>query len=158
MSSLFFFSLLFLSYEPIKHHHAGATPSQRSSKRSRTFAASYSSLLCENPFHRFSLTIGAQRRISFRKAEHGKSSIIELTSYKPTTMDSDIAGLLAEAITKYRNAMPLPNTPGTASFHRIDVTTFLHKYESLDHFTGTDPSNKDVISMFPYYCAEGSDV
>ncbi|KAF8242779.1 hypothetical protein K440DRAFT_95531 [Wilcoxina mikolae CBS 423.85] len=78
ISSLSFFSLLFLSFlvlEPIKHHLAGATPSQRSSKRSRSFAASYWSLPCENPFHGFSPTIGAQRRISFRKAEYGKISL-----------------------------------------------------------------------------------
>ncbi|KAF8247974.1 hypothetical protein K440DRAFT_286346 [Wilcoxina mikolae CBS 423.85] len=70
----------------------------------------------------------------------------------------DIAGLLAEAITKHRNAMPLPNTPGAPSFHGIDVTIFLHKYECLARFTGTDPSSKDIISMFPFYCAENSDV
>ncbi|KAF8242780.1 hypothetical protein K440DRAFT_638263 [Wilcoxina mikolae CBS 423.85] len=70
----------------------------------------------------------------------------------------DIAGLLAEAITKHSNAMPLPNTPGAPSFHGIDVTTFLHKYESLAAFTATDVTESSVIAMFPFYCAECSDV
>ncbi|KAF8252158.1 hypothetical protein K440DRAFT_633369 [Wilcoxina mikolae CBS 423.85] len=70
----------------------------------------------------------------------------------------DIAGLLAEVITKHRNAMPLPNTPGAPSFLGIDVMTFLHKYESLAAFTATDITESNVISIFPFYCAEGSDV
>ncbi|KAF8252879.1 hypothetical protein K440DRAFT_269512 [Wilcoxina mikolae CBS 423.85] len=84
ISSLFFFSLLFLSLEPIKHLHlAGVTSSQRSSKRSRSFAASYWSLPCKNPFHGFSLTIGAQTRILFRNAEHGKVSLQRETTASP---------------------------------------------------------------------------
>ncbi|KAF8241180.1 hypothetical protein K440DRAFT_638098 [Wilcoxina mikolae CBS 423.85] len=69
-------------------------------------------------------------------------------------MDSDIPGLLAEAITKHRNAMPLPNTPGAPSFHGIDVTTFLYKYETLAPFTATDVTESSVIAMLAYYCTE----
>ncbi|KAF8252878.1 hypothetical protein K440DRAFT_269580 [Wilcoxina mikolae CBS 423.85] len=79
-----------------------------------------------------------------------------MTCYTHPSME--ISELLAEAITKHRNTMPLPHTLGAPIFRGPDVTAFLHKYESLARFTGTDPSSKDVISMFPYYCAEGSDV
>ncbi|KAF8246034.1 hypothetical protein K440DRAFT_685913 [Wilcoxina mikolae CBS 423.85] len=68
----------------------------------------------------------------------------------------DIARLLAMTITKYWNVMPLPNTPGAPSFHRIDVTTFFHKYESLAAFTATDITESSIIGMFPYYCVEES--
>ncbi|KAF8534660.1 hypothetical protein BDD12DRAFT_913260 [Trichophaea hybrida] len=59
----------------------------------------------------------------------------------------EIMAQLTEAIvivSRHWNQIPLQNTPGAPSFHGIDVTIFLH--------------NQDVISMFPYYCAEGLDV
>ncbi|KAF8243806.1 hypothetical protein K440DRAFT_663855 [Wilcoxina mikolae CBS 423.85] len=93
-------------------------------------------------------------RISAHLAQTVQSSTIAPTSCKPATMD--IAGLLAVAITKHRNAMPLPNTPGAPSFHGIDVTTFFHKYESLAAFTATDITESSIIGMFPYYCVEES--
>ncbi|KAF8248715.1 hypothetical protein K440DRAFT_624241 [Wilcoxina mikolae CBS 423.85] len=69
----------------------------------------------------------------------------------------DIAGLLAEAITKHRNAMPLPNTPEAPLFHGIDVTTFLHKYKSLAAFTASNITEGNIIVMFPYNCMQDDD-
>jgi hypothetical protein len=54
--------------------------------------------------------------------------------------------------------MPLPLSPGAPIFLGSDVTTFLHKNESLAAFTSTDPTSSDAVTMFPYYCVEGSDV
>ena len=73
----------------------------------------------------------------------------------------EILRLHVEAIsaaTKHRNQMPLPYSPGAPIFRGSDVTTFLHKYESIATFTSTDPSSSDAVTMFPYYCVEGSDV
>ncbi|KAF8251477.1 hypothetical protein K440DRAFT_637442 [Wilcoxina mikolae CBS 423.85] len=70
----------------------------------------------------------------------------------------DITGLLMEAITKHQNAMPLPNTPGALSFHGIDVTIFLHKYENMAVFTGSDIIKSSIITMFPYYCMQSPQV
>ena len=54
--------------------------------------------------------------------------------------------------------MPLPLSPGAPIFLGSDVTTFLHKYKSLAAFTSTDPCSSDVVTMYPYYWVEGSDV
>jgi hypothetical protein len=73
----------------------------------------------------------------------------------------EISRLLIGAISAastLRNQMPLPYSPGAPIFHGSDVTTFLHKYESLPAFTSTDPARSDANMMFLYYCAEGSDV
>ena len=73
----------------------------------------------------------------------------------------EISRLHVEAIsaaTKPRNQMPLPYSPGAPIFRGSDVTTFLHKYESLAAFTSTDPTSSDAVTIFPYYCVEGSDV
>ena len=51
--------------------------------------------------------------------------------------------------------MPLLLSPGTPIFLSSDVTTFLHKYESIAAFTATDPSSRNVVVMLPYYCTEG---
>jgi hypothetical protein len=72
----------------------------------------------------------------------------------------EISQLLEEAIlaaSTQWNLMPLPRSPGAPIFLGSDVTTFLHKYESLASFTSTDPSSSDAVTMFPYYCVEGSD-
>ena len=72
-----------------------------------------------------------------------------------------ISRLLVEAISaasKQRNQMPLPNSPGAPIFPGSDVTTFLHKYEILAAFTVTDPSSSDAVTVFLYYCVEGSNV
>jgi len=73
----------------------------------------------------------------------------------------EISWLHVEAIsaaTKPRNQMPLPLSPGAPIFLGSDVTTFLHKYESLAACTSTDPTSSDAVTMFPYYRVEGSDV
>jgi hypothetical protein len=73
----------------------------------------------------------------------------------------EISRLYVEAIsaaTKYRNQMPLPLSPGAPIFLGSDVTTFLHKYESLAAFTSTDPTSSDAVTMFPYYCVDASNV
>jgi len=69
----------------------------------------------------------------------------------------EISRLHVEAIsaaTKPRNQMPLPLSPGAPIFLGSDVTTFLHKYESIAAFTATDPSSRNVVVMLPYYCTE----
>ena len=73
----------------------------------------------------------------------------------------EISRLLDDAIlaaSTQRNQMPLPYSPGAPIFRGSDVTTFLHKYESLASFTSTDPSSSDAVMMFRYYCVDGSDV
>jgi hypothetical protein len=73
----------------------------------------------------------------------------------------EISQLHVEAIsaaTKPRIQMPLPYSPGVPIFGGTEVTTFLHKCESLAAFNSTDPSSSDAVTMFPYYCVEGSDV
>jgi hypothetical protein len=62
------------------------------------------------------------------------------------------------APTKHWNLMPLPLSPGAPIFLGSDMTTFLHKYESLLAFTSTNPPSSDAVTMFPYYCVEVSDV
>jgi len=69
----------------------------------------------------------------------------------------EISRLPVEAIsaaTKLRNQMPLPLSPGTRIFLGCDVSTFLHKYESIAAFTATDPSSRNVVFMFPYFSME----
>ncbi|KAF8243355.1 hypothetical protein K440DRAFT_664156 [Wilcoxina mikolae CBS 423.85] len=67
----------------------------------------------------------------------------------------EIAELVVETIShQYRNRFPHPNAPGPQAFHGRDVTTFLHKYESLAIFTATDVTESSVIAMLPYYCTE----
>jgi len=70
----------------------------------------------------------------------------------------EISRLLVEAISdasKQRNQMPLPYSPDAPIFRGSDVTTFLHKYESIAAYTATDPSSQNVVVMLPYYCMEG---
>jgi hypothetical protein len=62
------------------------------------------------------------------------------------------------AATKHWNQVPHPLNPRAPIFLGSDVTTFLHKYQSLAAFTNTNPTSSDPIMMFPYYCVEGSDV
>jgi hypothetical protein len=69
----------------------------------------------------------------------------------------EISQLLAEAISaasKHGNQMPLPHSPALPIFCVSDVTTFLHKHESLAACTGTDQSTPNAIAMLPYYCME----
>jgi hypothetical protein len=69
----------------------------------------------------------------------------------------EISRLLVEAISAastQRNQMPLPYSPGAPIFRGSDVTTFLHKYESIAAFTATDPFSRNVVVMLPYYCTE----
>jgi len=54
--------------------------------------------------------------------------------------------------------MPLPYSPGAPIFRGSDVTTFLHKYQSLADFTSTNPASPKAVTMFPCYCVEGSGV
>jgi hypothetical protein len=73
----------------------------------------------------------------------------------------EISRLHIEAIlaaSTQRNQIPLPYSPGAPIFRGSDVTTILHKYESLAACTSTDPSSSDAVKMFPYYCVEVSDV
>jgi hypothetical protein len=73
----------------------------------------------------------------------------------------EISRLHVEAIsaaTKHRNQMPLPLCAGAPIFLGSDVMTFVHKYESLTAFTSTDPTTSDAVTLFRYYCVEGSDV
>ncbi|KAF8243841.1 hypothetical protein K440DRAFT_32483 [Wilcoxina mikolae CBS 423.85] len=71
----------------------------------------------------------------------------------------EIAELVVETISRQqRNRFPLPNAPGAPAFRERDVTTFLHKYESLAAFTATDVTESSVIAMFPYYCMQGPQV
>jgi hypothetical protein len=58
------------------------------------------------------------------------------------------------AATKHRNQMPLPLSPGAPIFLGSDLTTFLHKYESIAAFTAIDPSSRKVVVMLPCYCTE----
>jgi len=58
------------------------------------------------------------------------------------------------AATKHRNRMPLSLSPGAPIFLGFDMTTFLHKYESIAACTATDPSSQNVVVMLPYYCME----
>ncbi|KAF8242125.1 hypothetical protein K440DRAFT_619284 [Wilcoxina mikolae CBS 423.85] len=67
----------------------------------------------------------------------------------------EITELVVETISRqHRNRFPLPNAPGAPAFRGRDVTTFLHKYESLAAFTATDVTESSVIAMLPYYCTE----
>jgi hypothetical protein len=50
--------------------------------------------------------------------------------------------------------MPLPLSPGAPIFHGSDVTTLLHKYESIVTFTATDHCSRKVFVMLPYYSTE----
>ena len=73
----------------------------------------------------------------------------------------EISRLLVEAISAAStqwNQMPLPDSPGVPIFGGSDVTMFVHKYESLAAFTSTDSFSFDAVTMFQYYCVEGSDV
>jgi len=73
----------------------------------------------------------------------------------------EISRLPLEAIsaaTSHRNQMLLPLSPGWPIICCSDVTMFLPKYKSLPAFTSTDPSSSNAVSIFPYYCVEGSDV
>jgi hypothetical protein len=69
----------------------------------------------------------------------------------------EISWLHIEAIsaaTKPRNHMPLLLSPGAPIFLDFDVTTFLHKYESIATYTATDISSRNVVVMLLYYCTE----
>jgi len=73
----------------------------------------------------------------------------------------EIPQLFVEAISAagtQRNRMPLLYSPGMPIFCSSEVTTFLHKYESLTAFSNTDTSSSDAVTMIPYYCVEGSNV
>jgi len=73
----------------------------------------------------------------------------------------EISRLHIEAISAdstQQNQMPLPYSPGVAIVRGSDVTTFLHKYESLAAFTRTDPSSANAATIIPDYCVEPSDV
>ncbi|KAF8241408.1 hypothetical protein K440DRAFT_681243 [Wilcoxina mikolae CBS 423.85] len=72
-----------------------------------------------------------------------------------STGNLEIAELVVETISRqHRNRFPLPNAQGAPAFRGRDVTTFLHKYESLAAFTSTDVTESSVIAMLPYYCTE----
>ncbi|KAF8241364.1 hypothetical protein K440DRAFT_643860, partial [Wilcoxina mikolae CBS 423.85] len=72
-----------------------------------------------------------------------------------STGKMEIAELVVETIScQHRNRFPLPNALGAPAFRGQDVTTFLHKYESLAAFTATDVTESSVIAMLPYYCTE----
>jgi len=52
--------------------------------------------------------------------------------------------------------MPLPLSPGMPIFLGSEVTTFLHKCESIAAITPTDPSSRHVVVVSPYYCTEAT--
>ncbi|KAF8538323.1 hypothetical protein BDD12DRAFT_842974, partial [Trichophaea hybrida] len=73
------------------------------------------------------------------------------SSMKPAAQLWDTVAIASQP----QNKMLLPHTQGAPVFHGPDVTTFLHKYESLAAFTATDVTESSIIAMFLYYCAEG---
>ncbi|KAF8248533.1 hypothetical protein K440DRAFT_679143 [Wilcoxina mikolae CBS 423.85] len=69
-----------------------------------------------------------------------------------TISGMEIAELVVETISyQHRNRFPLPNPPGAPAFHRRDVTTFLHKYESLANFTAPGIIESSVVTILSYY-------
>jgi len=69
----------------------------------------------------------------------------------------EISRLHVEAIlaaTKPRSQIPPALSPGAPINLGSNVTTFLHKYESIAAFTATDPSSQNVVVILPHYCME----
>ena len=52
-----------------------------------------------------------------------------------------------------KERMPLPGILEAPRFDDADVTRFLEIYESIAHRLCIKPDQKDVVDIFPYYCA-----